>query len=89
MTEEEEIAEEVATRLLDRIPPDAFGWYKRIGGFGISSPKARKVLCCAHVNKNSNYSQPYYCTRPKGHLGDHVALNSGDKFLCRCRNRHD
>ena len=88
MTEEEEIAEEVATRLLDRIPPDAFGWVKRIG-CSIRTHEARKVLCCAHVNKNSNYSQPYYCTRPKGHLGDHVALGAGDNFLCRCRNKHD
>ena len=87
MTEEEEIAEEVATRLLDRIPPDAFGWVKRIGGFGIRTPEARKVLCCARADKGNDY--PLYCTRPKGHLGDHVALGAQDNFLCRCRNKHD
>ena len=87
MTEEEEIAEEVATRLLDRIPPDAFGWYKRIGGFGISTPEAHEVLCCTRVDKDTDY--PLYCTRPKGHLGDHIALGAGDNFLCRCRNKHD
>ena len=69
----EEVAREVADRLLDRVPEDAKNWCGRdING----------ETC----NKRHRSA---FCTRLPDHIGDHVALSTTDSFIRRWPQRKD
>ena len=77
----EEVAREVADRLLGRIPEDAKNWWE-----GWASLNDRKDLCLAR-SPGEGYS--VLCTRPKDHIGCHVATDSSSRFSARWPQRKE
>ena len=69
MPSDEEIAELVADKLLNRAPADSLGWSKLY--HNLHSQEALDYLCLRSLNGG-------FCTRRKGHTGIHVATRIDD-----------